>query len=175
MGEHLSKLPPGFPNFKGKPKKTKLTKRLRAAKKRELDEEVQHNMRMVRLEDQYCRFIGCGCRKFFDLEVAHLMHRGAGGNPSADRSDPGLMILLCKVRHRTGRFALDNGTIEIRPLTADGTRGAVSFWIDKRRFTMSLAQMGTGEPEWVEVAREAWPHVIGWTNQELLSQIREAA
>lgn len=172
MKDRLGKLPDGFPNFKGKKPKTE--KKRRAAKRRVLDDGELRNMRMVRLEDQYCRFIGCGCRRFFDMEVAHLKHRGAGGNPTGDRSDPGLMILLCKLRHRTGRFALDNGTVDIRPLTADGARGPVAFWIDKRRFTMSLAQMGTGEPEWVEVAREAWPHVIAWADQELLEKIREA-
>lgn len=168
----FNRLPEGFPNFKGRKLKTKITKRERRKKASELSDLVVRNMRLVRLEDAYCRFIGCDCEKFLNLEVAHLRHRGAGGNPTGDRSTPDLMILFCKKRHQTGRISIDKGTLDVRPLTAQGTRGACSFWIDRRALTMSLAQLGTGEADWVEVAREAWPHVVAWQDDVLLQQVR---
>lgn len=167
-----SRLPDGFPRFKGKKRKTKITKRERARKARELGDVELRNMRLVRLEDGYCRCPDPDCERILNLEVAHLKHRGAGGNPTGDRSAPGLMILLSKRRHKTGRISLDNGTLDIRPLTAQGTRGACSFWVDERALTMSLAQLGTAPPVWVELAREAWPHVWEWTNEELLTSVR---
>ena len=173
MTDHLRRLPDGFPNFKGKKVKTKLTKRLRAAKKRELDELVLRNMRLVRLEDQYCRVPDCGCRKFIDLEVAHTQHRGAGGNPTGDRSDPKMMVLTCRSRHRTSRISIDAGTLRPVPLTKDGTRGPCAWEVDRRALTMSRAQMGTDPAEWVEFAREAWPHVVLTKDEKLIARILE--
>lgn len=85
---------------------------------------------LVRREDRYCRFPLCGCdRARLPWEVAHLHHKGMGGNPRGDRSDPGLMIYLCSARHRDAPISLHAGTLWILSLTDAGTRGPCAFYI----------------------------------------------
>ena len=125
------------------------------------------NMDAVRREDKYCRFPWCGCRKFkLTLHVAHLHHRGIGGNPKGDKSDPSKMILLCSARHRENAISLDRKTLRIRPLTDKGTRGPCAFDVDMRTYRGQ-----GGESEWSEVARETALHDIsapGLDEQDVL-------
>lgn len=110
-------------------------------RRRRRDKE-QDAKREVRRQDRYCRFPLCGCdRAKLQWEVAHLQHKGMGGNPAGDRSDPSRLIYLCTARHQTGLVSLHAGTLEIEPLTSDGTRGPCSFRIRQ------------GDT-WVEVGRE---------------------
>ena len=117
----------------------------------------------VRQRDGYCRFPLCGCRRFkLRLEVAHASHKGIGGNPRGDRSDPRLMILLCSARHKENDISLDRKTIRIRAL--DPRRdfhGPCAWDVDLKR--MRLEQPGAwvgGRPQWCEVARESGPHCL---------------
>lgn len=109
--------------------------------------ESKHK-RAVRTRDKRCRFPLCGCAKFkLGLHVAHLQHKGAGGNPKGDRSATHKMILLCSARHRENRISLDRGTIRIRPLTLAGTAGPCVWDVDTRDRPSTHAQ-------WTEVGRE---------------------
>lgn len=171
MKGHLLHEERPWPRFKNEKRRTE--KMRRASKKRLLDDLVLRNMRMVRLEDMYCRIPECACRRFVDTEVAHVEHRGAGGNPDASRSDPSKMVLVCRPRHKGSKISIDAGTLRPVPLTADGTRGALLWQIDRRALTMSMAQLGAGEPEWVDFAREAWPHIVQWVDDAIVAKLRE--
>jgi len=100
----------------------------------------------VRRRDRYCRFPLCGCdRERLARHVAHERHKGMGGNPLGDRSDPEHMILLCSARHRESTYSYDKGTVQIAPLTTRGLAGPCVFtvlWGD----------------EWVLVGREERIH-----------------
>lgn len=90
------------------------------------------NMIAVRNEDQVCRFPFCACRHepfapTSILEVAHLYHRGMGGDPSGARSTPDKLILLCRGKHQELPVSLHKGTLKIVPLTDKGTRGPCRF------------------------------------------------
>lgn len=81
---------------------------------------------IVRKRDGHkCRFPGCKVKEY--LEVAHLHHKGIGGNPSANRSPASVMILFCQPHHR-GAFSMHSGDIEVRPLTPAGTDGPCEVW-----------------------------------------------
>jgi hypothetical protein len=83
---------------------------------------------LVRERDRVCRWPGCDCREmqhggFWNaLEVAHLEHKGMGGDPQQLRTQVQKMILLCRWAHQ-GPFGLDAGRRDIRPLTDQGTDG----------------------------------------------------
>jgi hypothetical protein len=119
----------------------------------------------VRKADRYCRFPSCGCRKLrLALAVAHLEHKGMGGNPKGDRSDEAKMILLCSGRHRELPISLDMGTIEILPINASlGTRGPCIWYIAREALDATLnravPRMSPGSShKWIEIARERGPH-----------------
>lgn len=146
---------PGETHFKekGSPKVR------RALKQRPIKNQEAVNKAAVRKADRFCRWPLCGCRKFkLVLHVAHLAHKGIGGNPRGDRSQPDNMILLCIVRHKEGRVSLDQGTAAIRPLTSKGTRGPCAFDL----------RLGKS---WIEVAREIAPHefypILGYNRERL--------
>ena len=86
----------------------------------------------VRRRDPVCRFPRCACRWLrLALAVAHLRHKGSGGNPSGDRSLAPLMIRLCSARHRESYISLDRETVLITPLSsAAGTRGPCRWFVD---------------------------------------------
>ncbi len=115
------------PQFKsGVSSKIEKAKRKLDAKAHELKEKAK-----VRTRDKKCRFPLCGCKKIkLALEVSHcLRHKGMGGNPKGDRSMADQMIYVCNARHRANRYAIDRGTLEVRPLTDRGTEGPVEWWI----------------------------------------------
>jgi len=131
-------------NFKPSRTKRKIAQRVAKLKlqTKEKDEKAK-----VRMRDKWhCRFPLCGCRgpavrTWMRLEVAHLVHKGMGGNPKGDRSTADQMIYLCEHRHQHGGVSLHKGTLRIVPLTREGTNGPVRF----------LVTAGT---RWTEVARE---------------------
>ncbi len=78
-----------------------------------------------------CSFPLCGCKKFrLAKHVAHLDHKGMGGNQAEDRSTPDKMIQVCIARHREHAFAIDRGTVLCEPRGAAGTNGPVTWLID---------------------------------------------
>jgi hypothetical protein len=103
-------------------------------------------------------------------EVAHMKHRGMGGNPTADRSLPELMILVCNWRHKVARFSLDQKTIRCLPLTERGMRGPVQWQglvecivpsiIKTTEWLTSSAEatQDANSDWWMVLARETVPH-----------------
>lgn len=126
---------------------------------RETKNAEHANMRRARRRDGYCRFPGCPCETFrLVLEVAHAaQHRGMGGNPAGDRSDPSKLILMCVARHRANRISVDKGTLRIRPLNKRaGYGGPCAFDVDKREL---LGLYAVARPLWMELGRETARHV----------------
>lgn len=110
----------------------------------------------VRGRDKYCRFPLCGCKRFaLALHVSHQKHKGMGGNPKEDRSDPALMVLVCSARHKENRISIDRGTVRWRALTDDGAAGPIAWAVAAR----ALYGSRVGRAEWLELARETAIHV----------------
>lgn len=134
-------------NFK-QPRARKIARVLKRTKLKTAEDKEK---KAVRFRDKVCRFPFCGCRKFgLALHVAHQKHKGMGGNPKGDRSDPALMVQVCSARHRENIMSIDRGTIRWRALTKDGANGPIAWDVD--------LQVLTGDIEcrrWLEVAREA--------------------
>lgn len=141
------------------------TARKKAEKKKKTERKTteRKNMDAARKADKGCRFPLCGCRKLgLRVEVAHLTHRGMGGNPKGDRTQPDNVISLCAHRHQHGEISLHKGTLDIRPLTPDGTRGPVMFLVDaetlgldpnyERRWYVLASEEAPGQckPDWIQ-------------------------
>lgn len=77
------------------------------------------------------------------LEVAHLTHKGMGGDPNTERSVPALMILVSRDVHQ-GPKSLHSGDRRVQFLSKEKANGPVAF-LEKRG------------GKWVEIARELWP------------------
>lgn len=138
------------PNWKPSATARKLAKN---KDRRELVKHERDEKAKVRKRDLYrCRFPLCGCRDAkLRLEVSHQQHKGAGGDPTGDRSLAAGMILLCVHRHQDGAVSIHKGTLRVKPRTPHGTNGPCSFFID------ASVDDSTGDrtPRWVEVARES--------------------
>lgn len=80
------------------------------------------------------------------LEVAHLTHKGLGGDVQTLRSVPALMILVSRAVHQ-GPYSLHSGDRRVVFLTPEKASGPVAF----------LERRGG---KWAEVARELWPGVL---------------
>lgn len=85
---------------------------------------------MVRARDKRCRVPGCPT-PYYHLTVAHLHHKGIGGNPKGDRSKANQMILLCWHHHQGPRGYDGMYPLAITPLTDAGTDGHCQFEIYK--------------------------------------------
>lgn len=91
----------------------------------------------VRERDQSCRWPACSCCYvawqgwrligWAAQEVAHLEHKGMGGDKQLLRTQRQKMILLCKWRHR-GPRGIDSKLAKIEPLTKRGTDGLCEFF-----------------------------------------------
>lgn len=133
------------------------TARKKAEKKKKTDRKTKErqSMDVARKADRGCRFPLCGCKKLgLRVEVAHLRHRGMGGNPKGDRTQPDNVISLCTHRHQHGAVSLHKGTLRIEPLTDAGTRGPVAFYID-RQYAYT-----EGPDGWFCVAHETSPGML---------------
>ena len=103
-----------------------------------------------------CRFPICGCARFnyagpgtpAFVEVSHLRHKGMGGDPTGERSQPELMICLCAWRHKESRFSVDKKNLRWVPLTDAGANGPV---------TWEMFRPCWG---WAELARESAVQVL---------------
>lgn len=80
------------------------------------------------------------------LEVAHLSHKGIGGDAETKRSVTPLMILVSKAVHQ-GPLSLHSGDRRVLFLTDEKADGPCAFLIRRSR-------VGN---VWVEVGRELWP------------------
>lgn len=87
--------------------------------------------RQVHIRDRWCRWPHCTCREtggpWAQLEVAHISHKGMGGDPLMVRSQVPLMLLLCRNWHR-GPYGIDSKQAKVIPLTPKGTSGLCEFW-----------------------------------------------
>lgn len=107
----------------------------------------------ARRRDRTCRFPLCGCRRLqLRLEVAHVQHKGSGGNPAGDRNVPENLILLCVHRHQFGGISLHKGTLRVVSLSSRGCDGPVKWMVD-------LSYAGSVQ-RWTEAAREVAPGVL---------------
>jgi hypothetical protein len=111
---------------------------------------------VVRDRDVYCRFPLCGCRKHkLPLESAHLKHKGMGGNPKENLSEPEKLITLCRPRHRTLPISMHGAGLRVRPLTKEGTAGPCAFDVDMVRM---MSTVKGARPRWFEIGRETARH-----------------
>jgi len=154
------------PHFKGV-KTSRVAKRVKRANEKTAEEK---NKKQVRRRDKRCRFPMCGCRRLkIQPHVAHLEHKGIGGNPAGDRSQPELMILVCACRHRENRISIDKGTLRCKPFMSDeaarrigkpGTLGPVVWEIRFDELPEKIQKMRRKTKElregWLTIAYE-WP------------------
>jgi len=110
----------------------------------------------VRKRDRFCRFPLCGCRRLglalkASPEVSHNRHKGAGGNPTGDRSLASGLILLCRHRHQDGAVSRHAGTLRAVALTAEGMNGPIAWVVDASAVYPELKPFEIG---WFEIARE---------------------
>lgn len=166
------------PHFKQAPGSAKVKR----GKKREARADREDaKKREVRLRDSYCRFPLCGCKRFqlTLTEVSHAKHKGMGGNPAEDRSDPADMILLCDARHKANKFSVDRGSLRWRALTKDGANGPIAWSIDARELRRIRREFGDRRTaliylaidtlpagRWFELARETGIHTYEPTTAE---------
>lgn len=125
-----------------------VTARARAAKSRRLKLVERDRMQDVREREDYtCRFPHrCGITP----EVSHQRHRGMGGDPSGECSDPRIMIAVCHVVHRTGRIALDRKNLRWVALTPAGADGPIEWQVKLG----AVPGFVGGADDWIRVAVE---------------------
>ena len=117
------------------------------------------SMNEVRKVDKTCRFPLCGCKKLgLAQHISHMQHRGIGGNPKGDRTQPENLIKLCFHRHQDGAVSIHRGTLKIEPLTDAGARGPVLFWVDTA--SLSMPAIGAYTGPWFLIASEIRPGVL---------------
>jgi hypothetical protein len=139
--------------FKGSKSEVRAEKE---AKKKSVQNYEDRNKTAVRKDDGYmCRFPRCSCHaKRTEPEVAHWKHKGAGGDPGKQRSEPENLICLCPPRHRESRVSLHAGTVRLEYLTEYGARGAVRWWVDITAITTPISRRQPGDEKWRVLAEE---------------------
>lgn len=111
------------------------TARRRAQRRRELTAAERAAKEKVRDRDKHCRFPRCGCisggYSMKDiLTVSHDRHKGMGGDPTGEKSQPELMLSLCKWRHQDAPVSKHAGTMRTRYLTLEKNNGPLLFEVD---------------------------------------------
>lgn len=101
----------------------------RRAKKQQTDAHERAEKAAARKRDGYrCRWPSCTYRALkLPIEVAHLTHKGMGGDPRQLRTTRDQLITLCQPHHQGGH-SLHSGDLEIQPLTEAGTDGPCAFY-----------------------------------------------
>lgn len=149
------------PRWTGSNFKTGVTSRVERRTKRAGEKTAEEkNKKKVRLRDKRCRFPLCGCKRLKIMaHVSHQRHKGSGGNPAGDRSQPSGMIYVCACRHRENVISIDRGTLRWRELEkGKGADGYIAWDIRRDELPSHLRE---GRAEWVEIARE-------WRGGELM-------
>lgn len=129
-------------------------KRERIDRKRKADAREDREKTKVRKRDGHCRWPHFTpedqelCRRTRVTEVAHLTHKGMGGDPQTIRSRAPLMIRVCC---HQGPGSLHSGDRRVVFLTPKKADGALAFL--ERRGPLGLGRFA-------EVARELWPGVL---------------
>ncbi len=122
----------------------------RIVRKRKADNREDAEKAKVRKRDGHCRWphLDPGQRELCRrsrTEVAHLTHKGMGGDPLTIRSKSHLMIRVCC---HQGVGSLHSGDRRVMYLTPQKADGPLAF-LERR-----------GREKWAEVAREIWPGVL---------------
>lgn len=89
------------------------------------------------------------------LEVAHLDHKGMGGNPTGSTSRTENLVTLCRHRHQDGTVSLHKGTLRVVPVDPLlGCDGPVRWLVDagaafgavftERRWVMLAEEVSVG-------------------------------
>ena len=143
------------PSFFKEPKPSAKVQRALRANQSKAHEKREKDK--VRARERGCRVPFCSCKKVrARCEVSHKDHKGAGGNPTGDRSMAHLMVWICAERHRLNVISIDRGTLRWRPVDeAKGSNGRIVWEIDVatvgyRRGTRCYAP----EPDWVVLLEE---------------------
>ena len=122
----------------------------RMDRKAKADAREDRNKTKVRKRDGHCRWPHFAeearelCRRTV-TEVAHLTHKGMGGDIQTIRSKSELMIRVC-CHQGVGSF--HSGDRRVQFLTPQKANGPLAF-LERR-----------GRERWVEIARELWPGVL---------------
>lgn len=122
----------------------------RIVRKRKADDREDREKTKVRKRDGHCRWPHLDpdarelCRRT-RTEVAHLTHKGMGGDPRTIRSRAPLMIRVCC---HQGPGSLHSGDRKVQFLSPQKADGPLAF-LERR-----------GREKWAEVARELWPGVL---------------
>lgn len=158
MGDNVTETwPPRWTKPQFKATKRKTTKAARASKRRKLTKVENSEKQKVRDRDKVCRFPMCGCRtRGIALHVSHSKHRGMGGNPTGDRTQTPLMVLVCAARHRENRISIDRGTLQWRALTSAGADGPIAWDVRKDEVPKTLLRTGHNGigGDWIELYKE---------------------
>jgi hypothetical protein len=121
------------------------------------DARESANKTKVRKRDGHCRWPHLTpearelCRRERS-EVAHLTHKGAGGDPQTLRSKPDRMIHVCKPTHQ-GPGSLHAGDRKVVFLTPQKAEGPLAF-LERR-----------GRDRWAEIGREIFVGVLAPARQ----------
>ena len=121
----------------------------RIVRKMKADNREDVQKQKVRKRDGHCRWPHLTpetkelCRRSRP-EVAHLTHKGMGGDPQTIRSKAQLMVRVCCHQGAGSLHSGDRKVVYLSPEKADGP----------------LAFLERRGPRWVETAREIWPGVL---------------
>lgn len=113
-----------------KPEKGTRRKELLAKRASLRTREKQAKAVVMDRDGRMCRVPGCKNVKLggWAPNVAHLEHKGMGGDRTLDRTQVHKMLVLC-FPHHLGEWSLDKGTLRIEPDTSAGTNGPCQFWM----------------------------------------------
>lgn len=135
------------PDLRKPPRGT--AKRAHIRRQKTADSKEEQNKTKVRMRDGHCRWPHLTpedrelCKRSV-RHVAHLSHKGNGGDSQTVRSVPELMIAVCAPVHQ-GPGSLHAGDRKVVFLTPKKAEGPLAF-LERR-----------GRSKWAEVARELWP------------------
>ena len=111
----------------------------RRERRADLKAHERKEMDAARRRDRGCRWPGCDCKRLhLTIHVCHRIHRGAGGDPSGERTQRKLLISLCAIKHAQW----DGGLIDVRPVDeAEGFNGPAEFYIRGESGAFELFQV----------------------------------
>lgn len=99
-----------------------LERRERSASRRSNEQKIMQQAK--RRDGNVCRIPRCEYRtKDLPIDCCHMRHRGAGGNPSGDRTVTPLLFAACRIHH--GLY--DRGELDVQPQTDRGADGPMDW------------------------------------------------
>jgi hypothetical protein len=128
------------------------SRRARLKRRAKLVNNEKENKKTSKKRDGYrCRFPLCGCRKLgLRLDSSHWQHKGPGGDPKGQRSEPDNLVTLCSHRHKDGPVSIDKHTLRPVFLTSRGYDGPIAWEINLAAYTGQY----TAADSWYRIATE---------------------